>query len=240
MSRTRARTPRALGQRGTPPTAPGPPSHAASSARWRAWSPLLVRALAVFIALLGLAGIGRVASQTPLLPAPAHALAQAGLDFGAGRGLAVLAGSAPAPRGPPGLRQAPADPAAPTPAGSEPADAAPVSTGTEPPRLVAVPCPTLPARDASSPPALSPGLTADGRVILNRASALDLQRLPGVGARRAAAILDLRQRLGRFRNPGDLLRIKGIGRRTLERMLPQLVLDASDTSSARAGARTQP
>ena len=50
-------------------------------------------------------------------------------------------------------------------------------------------------------------------------------RLPGVGAKRAAAIVEQRQRLGRFREPSELLRIKGIGPRTLERLLPQLVVD---------------
>ncbi len=72
----------------------------------------------------------------------------------------------------------------------------------------------------------SPGATADGRVILNVASAAELQRLHGVGAKRAAAIVALRQRLGRLRRPSDLLRIKGIGPRLLQRMLPQIVLDA--------------
>jgi competence protein ComEA len=62
-------------------------------------------------------------------------------------------------------------------------------------------------------------------VVLNRADAAELRRLPGVGAKRAEAIVLLRQRLGRFRRPNDLLRVKGIGPRTLERMLPHLVLD---------------
>lgn len=65
-----------------------------------------------------------------------------------------------------------------------------------------------------------------GLVILNRADASDFQRLPGVGAKRAVAIVELRKRLGRFRRPSDLLRVKGIGPKTLERMLPQLALDA--------------
>ena len=64
-------------------------------------------------------------------------------------------------------------------------------------------------------------------MILNVASAVELQRLPGVGAKRAAAILALRQRLGRLRRPSDLLRVKGIGPRLLERMLPLIVLDAN-------------
>ena len=61
--------------------------------------------------------------------------------------------------------------------------------------------------------------------MLNRADAAELQRLPGVGAKRAEAILALRERLGRFRHASDLLRVKGIGRRSLERMLPHLVID---------------
>ena len=67
-------------------------------------------------------------------------------------------------------------------------------------------------------------------MILNLAGPAELQRLPAVGAKRAAAIVELRQRLGRFRRASELLRIKGIGPRTLERMLPLLVLDAAARS----------
>jgi competence protein ComEA len=62
-------------------------------------------------------------------------------------------------------------------------------------------------------------------VSLNRASLAELQRLPGIGAKRAAAIVELRQRLGGFRRTSDLLRIKGIGPRLLERIAPQLVVE---------------
>jgi competence protein ComEA len=79
--------------------------------------------------------------------------------------------------------------------------------------------------DAASAPAVS-GLTPDGRVILNLATADELTRLPRVGAKRAANILALRNKLGRFRQPTDLLRVKGIGRKTLQLMLPKLVVDA--------------
>ncbi len=69
------------------------------------------------------------------------------------------------------------------------------------------------------------GVTADGKVILNAASADELTRLPGVGKRRAEAIVELRTRLKRFRRVQDLLRVKGIGPRSLKRLMPHMVLD---------------
>ena len=79
----------------------------------------------------------------------------------------------------------------------------------------------------SEPPSL--GLTGDGRVVLNAATAEELRRLPGVGASRAQAIVKLRQRLGKFRRPRDLLRVRGIGPRSLRRMRPHLVLNPQPT-----------
>jgi competence protein ComEA len=72
---------------------------------------------------------------------------------------------------------------------------------------------------------VAPGVTEDGRVILNTATAIELTRLPGVGPKRAEAIVQLRNRLKRFRRTTDLLRVRGIGVRTLKKMLPHLVLD---------------
>jgi competence protein ComEA len=79
----------------------------------------------------------------------------------------------------------------------------------------------------------SSGLTTDGKVILNRASADELRRVPGVGPKRAQAIVDLRTKLGgRFKRTSDLLRVKGIGVRSLRKMEPHLVLDAPDAGLA--------
>lgn len=68
--------------------------------------------------------------------------------------------------------------------------------------------------------------TADGPVILNTADVSDLRRLPGIGEKRANAILALRSHLGRFRAIEDLLKVKGIGRATLKRLRPLLRIDA--------------
>jgi competence protein ComEA len=80
-----------------------------------------------------------------------------------------------------------------------------------------------PDADGGAP---EPAVTADGKVAINRATEADLRRLPGVGATRAKAILALRDRLGgRFKRPEDLLRVKGIGRKSLARLRPLLVID---------------
>ena len=65
----------------------------------------------------------------------------------------------------------------------------------------------------------------DGRIVLNLATVEDLQRLPGVGQRRAEAILELRARLKKFRRTTDLLRVRGIGAKSLKRLEPLLVID---------------
>ena len=59
---------------------------------------------------------------------------------------------------------------------------------------------------------------------LNAADARDLQLLPGVGAVKAGEILKLRSRLGEFRSVEDLLKVKGIGPKTLEKLRPYVVV----------------
>jgi competence protein ComEA len=117
----------------------------------------------------------------------------------------------------------------PTPAPAPAASARSPATAMAAESAAAVPA-TQPAAAPSSAPAepapsTGPGLTPDGKVILNLASAQELTRLPGVGAKRAEAIVALRTKLKRFRQVTDLLRVKGIGPRGLKRMLPHLVLD---------------
>jgi competence protein ComEA len=66
----------------------------------------------------------------------------------------------------------------------------------------------------------------DDPVFLNTATLEDLRRLPGIGEKRATAIMALRARLGgRFRAVEDLLKVKGIGRTALKRLRPLVRLD---------------
>ena len=75
------------------------------------------------------------------------------------------------------------------------------------------PCPEPPSR------------TEDKRIVLNTAGIEQLIRLPGIGRKRAGAIVRLRTRLGKFRRLRDLLRIRGLGWRLLKRIRPHVVID---------------
>ena len=116
--------------------------------------------------------------------------------------LGMAAGMAPA-----GTSKPATAPAAASVASAEPA----TDAGTEP-------------SDAGAP---SAALTPDGKVILNLAGVSELRRLPGVGPKRAEAILVLRAKLGgRFKRITDLLRVKGIGTKGLKKIEAAAVLDA--------------
>lgn len=78
---------------------------------------------------------------------------------------------------------------------------------------------------APAPPPGGDAMTSDGKVILNRAGVAELRRLPGIGKKRAEAILALRERLGRFRRVTDLLRVRGIGPRAVKKIAPHAVVD---------------
>ena len=98
------------------------------------------------------------------------------------------------------------------------ADAGVLAVATSPPT------PQAPAAHGRASPAEP--------VYLNQASIDELRRLPGVGPKRAEAILVLRQRLGRFRRVEDLLRVKGVGRNTVKKWRPLVRLDAPSPPDA--------
>jgi competence protein ComEA len=57
-------------------------------------------------------------------------------------------------------------------------------------------------------------------VSVNLATAEELERLPGIGPVLARRIVEDRSRNGQYRRVEDLLRVKGIGPRTLEKLRP--------------------
>ncbi len=179
------------------------------------WLEPALRLFGMALLLAVLAGIGVVATTYAKpglkLPEGSRALADA---LGTGWLKPTPAGTAALP--------APAAPASAVPAHAMPAEIGAVAIAAD----AAAPAPAEPAPTGAAPV----GVTPDGKVILNLASADELTKLPGVGPKRASAIVALRTKLKRFKHPTDLLRVKGIGPRSLQRMLPHLVLDAPAAS----------
>lgn len=101
----------------------------------------------------------------------------------------------------------------------------------------------LPA-EAASPAAANPGAASDaektvaaqpdssaapahindGKIHINSADVVMLMELPGIGEKKAQAILDYRTQNGPFQNVTDIVKVKGIGAKMLEKMLPDLAL----------------
>lgn len=63
-----------------------------------------------------------------------------------------------------------------------------------------------------------------GKINVNTASVSELERLPGIGTVKAAAISNHRQEKGPFRTYEDLLDVSGIGEKTLEKIRPYIIL----------------
>jgi competence protein ComEA len=151
------------------------------------------RSIAVVVALVMLAWIGRFATATPAVTGP---VVLAGADSGA-----------PA-----------ADPVAPVPAPLPPPPA---------PSAAYAPPLEIPATAASGPlQTHATRATTEEPVFVNHAGPEELRRLPGVGPKRAEAILALRQRLGHFQRVEDLLRVKGVGRAAIRKWRPLVRLDS--------------
>lgn len=86
-------------------------------------------------------------------------------------------------------------------------------------------CPVPPPCSTSSASTSSRAVLADGRIVLNEATTEDFERLPGIGQRRAEALVALRTKLGGFKRISDLLRVKGIGPKSLQKFKELTVLD---------------
>lgn len=120
-----------------------------------------------------------------------------------------------------------------------PAPAAPSSSAAGPSGSASAPsvtpAPLAPSAPAAAEPAPAPGApapaavrgraTPEDPVYLNTASPEDLQRLPGVGPKKAASIVALRHRVGRFRQVDELMRVRGIGRASMKKLRPLVRLD---------------
>jgi competence protein ComEA len=55
---------------------------------------------------------------------------------------------------------------------------------------------------------------------LNEATQAELETLPGIGSAKARAIMDYRDRVQGFSSADQLLEVKGIGPKILEKIIP--------------------
>ena len=62
------------------------------------------------------------------------------------------------------------------------------------------------------------------KINLNSASISQLVNLPGIGKKKAQAIVEYRNKNGKFNALEDLTKVKGIGNKILEKLKPLLVL----------------
>lgn len=88
-------------------------------------------------------------------------------------------------------------------------------------------------------PAVEAPASAEGVVNIQTASAEELQRLPGIGPSKAAAIIAFRERTA-FRRVEDILRVRGIGRATFRRLRPYLTVSGQTTLTQDVAGRRAP
>jgi len=93
---------------------------------------------------------------------------------------------------------------------------------------------------AASPAlAAKKALAAGERIDLNRAPVTELMRLPGVGLKKAQALVARRQR-SPFRRPEDVLQVKGFGPGWLQKAKGNITVAGAPTAGASAVASETP
>jgi competence protein ComEA len=80
------------------------------------------------------------------------------------------------------------------------------------------------SRTSVPPPTTSKSADLNVAINVNSATAVELQKLPGVGPKTAQRILDERAVRGPFKTIDELRRVPGIGPKTLERLRPHVAV----------------
>ncbi|MCK5033142.1 MAG: helix-hairpin-helix domain-containing protein, partial [Calditrichia bacterium] len=60
---------------------------------------------------------------------------------------------------------------------------------------------------------------------INTATEMELQKLPGIGPTMSKRIIEYRNRIGKFNKINDLINVKGIGKKTLDKLKPYLIIN---------------
>lgn len=78
-------------------------------------------------------------------------------------------------------------------------------------------------------------LTGDEKLDINTATAVDLERLPGIGPKLAQAIVQHRETQGEFVLPADVMRVPGIREGRFAQIKPYITADNDGTMLWRKG-----
>ena len=79
----------------------------------------------------------------------------------------------------------------------------------------------------TAPPVVPPADAAEAQtkpVDLNAAGETELQAVPGIGKSLATRIVQFREKNGAFKSVDDLLKVQGIGEKSLEKLRPFLTV----------------
>jgi competence protein ComEA len=76
-------------------------------------------------------------------------------------------------------------------------------------------------------------------VNINAATSEELQQVPGIGPATAEKILQMRKSYGSFKSVDDLLAIKGIGKKRLDKMRKYLTVGKPAAASKTPASKTQ-
>ena len=60
---------------------------------------------------------------------------------------------------------------------------------------------------------------------INTATEMELQKLPRIGPTMSKRIIEYRNRIGKFNKINDLINVKGIGKKTLDKLKPYLIIN---------------
>lgn len=83
-------------------------------------------------------------------------------------------------------------------------------------------------------------LPAQAVVNINTANATELEALPGIGAKKAQAIVEYRTKNGPFKSVDDLEKVNGIGKAMVEKLRKEASVSAASKPTPKPVAQKKP